>query len=348
MALRQVIGFSGAGLSEEARALAAGCADALYVSTQPDTHLTFLRNTVIEELAFGLEQRGVAPAEMQFRCEAVAKELGLDNLLEHNPTTLSGGQTRRLVIAAALVLNPPMLVLDNPFQGLDGESSQRLRVALSRRATTMDVHIYGYEAAFPHAAVEVRGEDPRNFQPARLAPVEPGEGSALFAEVTATRGVEKRWWRRGRVDFSVGPVPIDVPNSGILWLRGDNGSGKTTLLRELARNSCCAWLTQDPYDQVLESTVAAMYPDGAEKHPFDLPVAELRLAQLRQVRALQRPILLLDEPETGLDRHGIDACVSEIIDHLRSSGNGVVLVTHSEEFAFTLSGYATLSEQMVG
>ena len=59
----------------------------------------FLRDTVIENIAFGLEQRGVERGEMQRRCLDIADKLGLSDLLERNPRELSTGQAKRLTLA---------------------------------------------------------------------------------------------------------------------------------------------------------------------------------------------------------------------------------------------------------
>ena len=79
----------------------------------------FLRDTVIENIAFGLEQRGVERGEMQRRCLDIADKLGLSDLLERNPRELSTGQAKRLTLAMLLVVEPPHLVLDEPYEGLD-------------------------------------------------------------------------------------------------------------------------------------------------------------------------------------------------------------------------------------
>ena len=94
------------------------------LTADPRAHITYLRATVAEELAFGLEQRGIAPAQMWERVRKIG--LGLENLLDRAPAQLSGGQTRRLAIGAVAILEAPTMLLDDPFSGLDTSSRAQL------------------------------------------------------------------------------------------------------------------------------------------------------------------------------------------------------------------------------
>jgi energy-coupling factor transporter ATP-binding protein EcfA2 len=90
-----------------------------FVFQNPFDQLTGAAATAFEEVAFGLEQRGVSPAEIERRARAALAAVGLAGQADRHPFFLSGGQQQRLAIAAVLALEPPILVLDEATSQLD-------------------------------------------------------------------------------------------------------------------------------------------------------------------------------------------------------------------------------------
>ncbi len=95
-----------------------------YVFQNPD-HQIFA-DTVFEEVEFGLKNLNVPEEERNERVSRVLEQTNLYRYREVHPVSLSGGEKQRLAIASVLVMNPEILILDEPTTGLDLKSSQSI------------------------------------------------------------------------------------------------------------------------------------------------------------------------------------------------------------------------------
>jgi ABC-type sugar transport system ATPase subunit len=91
--------------------------------------------TVYQNMAFGLENIRTPRVQIDAKVQAAAKLLRLEALLERRPTQLSGGQRQRVLLARALVQDAPVLLLDEPFTGVDQPSAALIERLLSELAT---------------------------------------------------------------------------------------------------------------------------------------------------------------------------------------------------------------------
>ncbi len=85
-----------------------------------------LAPSVLDDVAFSPRQYGVPEPEVRERVSAVLRRLGIEHLSARVPHNLSGGEKRKVALAGALVMDPELLVLDEPFEGLDPESRTEL------------------------------------------------------------------------------------------------------------------------------------------------------------------------------------------------------------------------------
>jgi len=100
--------------------------------------------TVLENVAFGLRIAKVDRRQMQERVTRVLAAVGLTGLEARHPGQLSGGQQQRVALARSLVVEPSILLLDEPLSNLDAKLRERMRVelkALQRRMGLTFVYV---------------------------------------------------------------------------------------------------------------------------------------------------------------------------------------------------------------
>lgn len=120
----------------------------------------FVARTVREELEVGPRRIGMPEDELAPLVEEHLRALGLEELAEANPMTLSGGEKRRLSVASALISAPELLILDEPTFGQDRttwiELVRLLRAARARGTTLVSItHDPAYVAAMGEAVIDL-------------------------------------------------------------------------------------------------------------------------------------------------------------------------------------------------
>ena len=110
-----------------------------YVGQNPPAW--FVTDTVEEELAFGMEQLGLAAATMRRRVEETLDLLGIADLRHRDLRTLSGGQQQRVAIGSVLTTHPRLLVLDEPTSALDPTAAEDVLATLTRLVHDLGVSV---------------------------------------------------------------------------------------------------------------------------------------------------------------------------------------------------------------
>jgi len=120
-----------------------------FVFQNPDVQL--FCPSVKEDIVFGPLQLGLARNEIQNRLERLITTLGIQNLLDRSPSQLSIGEKRKVALASTLIVEPDILILDEPTAGLDPATTRHIIDLLIDEnisgktiiTTTHDLHIVG-------------------------------------------------------------------------------------------------------------------------------------------------------------------------------------------------------------
>ena len=95
-----------------------------FVFQNPFTQISGVKNTVFEEIAYGLENLGIEREIIISEVEKILKLLEIERLRDKNPYNLSGGQKQRVALASIIAMNPDVLVIDEPTSQLDPKGTE--------------------------------------------------------------------------------------------------------------------------------------------------------------------------------------------------------------------------------
>jgi putative spermidine/putrescine transport system ATP-binding protein len=184
------------------------------------TYALFPHMTVADNVSFGLEMRKMPKAE---RRERVAQALALVHLEMHAdryPRQLSGGQRQRIALARALVIEPPVLLLDEPLSNLDAKLREEMQFELRQiqrkvgTTTIMVTHDQSEAMSISDRVVVMEGGRATQIDPPHRCYEHPRTRfiSTFVGKANLLEGRVSAAGARTRVE--VGPLAVDVDDTG--------------------------------------------------------------------------------------------------------------------------------------
>lgn len=96
-----------------------------FVFQNPFVQISGVKETVYDEIAFGLENLGLEEQYIRNKVEETLKLIDIDYLRNKNPFELSGGQRQRVALASIIAMDPDILVIDEPTSQLDPDGTEK-------------------------------------------------------------------------------------------------------------------------------------------------------------------------------------------------------------------------------
>ncbi|ANU10808.1 ABC transporter [Planococcus antarcticus DSM 14505] len=340
------------------------------VFQDPDSQ--FCMPTVEEELAFTLENLHTPFEEMDPRIEVVLELTSLTHLRKAVIQSLSGGIKQRIATACALIMNPEVLLLDEPLSHLDPYTAKQFvdwleELQLKSRLTIVAVeHRLSSWGFFFEREIQLDGggrlvdDNPFITREPVLFP----QRQHAMQETTALRADELSVTTKERQLLS--PLSFSVERGEIVVIAGPNGSGKSTLVKSLCgiykkttgmvesdgigyvpQSPEYLFLTQKVDQEVAYSGASSglelaglmtslRLEEIGEAHPFAISHGQKRRVAIAAMLADKRPVLLMDEPTSGQDTAALLE-LFELIDQRSRQGTTFLIVTHDMEFAASLA-----------
>lgn len=97
-----------------------------FVFQNPFTQISGVKETVFEEIAFGLENLALDAEDIRKRVEETLKLLRIEELRNKNPYELSGGQGQKVALASIIAMDPEIMVIDEPTSQLDPKGTEEI------------------------------------------------------------------------------------------------------------------------------------------------------------------------------------------------------------------------------
>ena len=273
-----------------------------YVFQDPENQIVC--ESVWHEMAFGLENLGLARDEMRRRVAETSYFFGLEDWLHRDTDTLSGGRKQLLSLAAVLALRPHVLLLDEPTSQLDPVAEKNFLHALFRvnreLGCTVVVATHQPRPMLEYATRAYRIEGGRVCEVDDLASLGGREGllaldscQPVQGAAPGTAAIREGWFRYDRASgWVLRGLDVAFSACAVHAIVGGNGCGKSTMLSVLAKTAklqrgrmvrgaaSAALLPQNPKALLVAETVRDELMEWASTCGYDGATARELAARL--------------------------------------------------------------------
>lgn len=341
-----------------------------YLQQNPDHQVIY--QTVIDELAFGLENLQLTPQAIQDKINTYAETFGITQLLTRKISTLSGGEKQKINLISILLTEPEVLLLDEPTAFLDANSAQQIINVLKTHATDKTViiidHNQHYYKNFVNRIINIANNqiEEMNLDSHKWHNEYPTNQITDNSNQILLNICNLNFAYKDAKDNLLNNICLKVHKGEIAVISGKNGNGKSTLLKLIAKlipsqNSMflqdkditnikqkdywqqVSLLWQNPENHFLFNSVAEELKDNPELiNTFDLTeqiqnnpycLSEGQKRRLSLAITLLKPRqLILLDEPTFGQDFANKVILLEITKQLAKLGHSFIIISHDEEF----------------
>lgn len=239
------------------RNLSIGEIGLLIGSVFQDPRTQFFATNSTDELVLAMENRGFSPEKMRENLHKVVSEMGIEALLDRNMFTLSSGEKQKIAIASACMVQPKVLLLDEPSSNLDSASIEKLKELLKHlksegfTVVIFEHRLYYLRELMDAMVVMKNGRIIRKYNRNQLGsltdeemaymglrklniPVVQSVKATCQGDSTKVAASMRHVTYRVRQNSILKDINLEIVQGEIVVLTGLNGAGKTTTCRILS------------------------------------------------------------------------------------------------------------------
>ena len=329
-----------------------------------------IQRTVRQELAFGMENLCYTIDKIKQRIKEFSQQFEIENLLKRQISTLSGGEKQKVALLSILLMDPEVLLFDEPTAFLDPTSAKHFvdlfhKIAADKTIITVEHNLDYLKDHVNRSLFITRNGDvsEQNIDQIKWKPdfsriKQAAYGNKILTLDKVTFGYDKPL---------LNGIDLEIHSGEIIAIIGSNGAGKSTLLKLISglhknyngkiiyeNNEIrslkyqkyyreLSLLMQNPenhfiFDEAIKEVdnkseiLKLSNLAGFEKrNPFTLSEGEKRRLSLAILWSLPSKLLLLDEPTFGQDAAN-KANLIQLISDMRQAGKSFLIVSHDLPF----------------